>query len=258
VATARTAVSSTRDRLRIAVALLTRLPVGRIRRNEADLTGASAWFPLVGAVVAGVGVAVWAVTAALFGPLAGAAASVLATVAVTGAVHEDGLADTADGLWGGATRERRLEIMRDSRLGTYGMIALVADLLLRTALLVPLDLAGVARVVVAGHVIGRAAPIVLAAWLPPARQDGLGVRAGVIGRGGATLAATSVLAAAFATVGFWAPLVLAAAAVPVAALRRAAHRRIGGVTGDVLGAGVQMTHLAAAATVAGLVQAGLA
>ncbi|MGH3442682.1 MAG: adenosylcobinamide-GDP ribazoletransferase, partial [Nitriliruptorales bacterium] len=172
-------------------------------------------------------------------------------------VHEDGLADAVDGLWGGTTPEQRLAIMRDSRLGTYGMVAVAADLLLRTALLVPLDLAGVSRVVVAGHVIGRAAPLVLAAWLPPARHDGLGARAGVVGRGGAAVAAVTVGVAAIATVGPWAPLVLVAAAVPIAALRRGARRRIGGVTGDVFGAGVQVAHLAVAATVSALVQAGL-
>jgi adenosylcobinamide-GDP ribazoletransferase len=197
------------------------------------------------------------VVEALLGPLAAAAASVLATVALTGAFHEDGLADTADGLWGGATPQRRLEIMRDSRLGTYGTVALAGDLLLRTALLAPLDLAAAARVLVAGHVIGRAAPLVLAAWLPPARPDGQGVRVGAVSRGGALLAGATVTIAAVAAAGWWAPVVVAAAAVAVAALRRAARRRIGGVTGDVLGAGVQVAHLAAAATVAALAQGGL-
>lgn len=248
---------SRRNRLRAAVGFLTRLPAGQSAGATADLTGPSAYFPLVGAVVAGVGVAAWALAAALLGPLAGAVASVLATVAVTGAVHEDGLADTADGLWGAATPTRRLEIMRDPRLGTYGMIAVVADLLLRTALLAPLDLSGVARVVVAGHVIGRAAPLVLVAWLPPARRDGLAVRLRPVGGSGVVLAGATVVVAAVATVGVWAPVALAAAAAPIAGLRRAARRRIGGVTGDVLGAGVVLTNLAVAAAVAALVQAGL-
>jgi adenosylcobinamide-GDP ribazoletransferase len=244
-------------RFRAAVGFLTRLPAGRPDRYPTDLTAASGFFPLVGAIVAAVGIAVWVVVEALLGPLAAAVASVLATVALTGAVHEDGLADTADGLWGGATPERRLEIMRDSRLGTYGAVALVADLLMRTALLAPLDLAAVARVLLAGHVIGRAAPLVLVAWLPPARPDGQGVRIGIASRGGALLAGATVAAAAVASAGWWAPLVVAAAAAAVAALRRAARRRIGGVTGDVLGAAVQVAHLAAAGAVAALAQGGL-
>lgn len=259
-----TRIRSTWDAFRSAVGFLTRLPASRAAgplRPAApagtDLTRAAGFFPLVGAAVAAAGVAVWFLVEALLGPLAAAVASVLATVALTGAVHEDGLADVADGLWGGATPEQRLEIMRDSRLGTFGAVALVADLLLRTALLAPLDLAAVVRVLVAGHVIGRAAPLVLAAWLPPARRDGQGARLGRVGRGSALLAAATVTAAAVASAGWWAPVVLGAAALAVAALGRAARRRIGGVTGDVLGAGVQVAGLASAATVAALAHGGL-
>ncbi|SEF14688.1 adenosylcobinamide-GDP ribazoletransferase [Jiangella alba] len=195
----------------------------------------------------------------LAGPLVGAVAAVLVTVIVTGALHEDGLADTADGLWGGATRERRLEIMRDSRLGTYGALALAGDLLLRVALLATVGagsdaFADVARLLVAGHVIGRAAPLVLAAWLPPARTDGQGRRLGRLGVVDSLVAAATVLVVAVLTAGWWAPVLLAAAAVPVLGLRRAARRRIGGVTGDVLGAAVALTTLAVAIAVAALVQ----
>lgn len=242
-------------RFRAAVGFLTRLPAGRT--GPADLAGSSGYFPLVGLVVAAVGIAAWAVVEPLLGPLAAAAASVLATVALTGAFHEDGLADTVDGLWGGATPAQRLEIMRDSRLGTYGTVALAGDLLLRIALLAPLDLAAAVRVLVAGHVIGRAAPLVLAAWLPPARAGGQGAQVRAASRGGALLAGATVAVAAVAAAGWWAPAVLAAAAVAVAALRRAARRRVGGVTGDILGAGVQVAQLAAAATVAALWQGGL-
>jgi adenosylcobinamide-GDP ribazoletransferase len=236
------------DGFRAAVGFLTRLPAGRA--GGADLTGAAGFFPLVGAIVAAAGLGVWLAAEPLLGPLAAAAAAVLATVALTGAVHEDGLADTVDGLWGGATPQRRLEIMRDSRLGTYGAVALAGDLLLRTALLAPLEPAGVARVLLAGHVIGRAAPLVLAAWLPPARPDGQGARLRRVGRGGALLAAATAAAAAVAAASWWAPVVLGAAGLAVAALGRAARRRLGGVTGDVLGAGVQVAGLAAAAATA--------
>lgn len=239
---------------RTAVGYLTRLPVAA---HPGDLTAAGGYFPLVGGLVAAVGTGAWLATSVLLGPVAAAVAAVLATVAVTGAVHEDGLADTADGLWGGATPARRLEVMRDSRLGTYGTVALMADLSLRTALLVPLDLAGVARVLAAGHVIGRAAPLLLAAWLPAARPGGQGERLGPPAPGGAVLAGSVVVVAAVAAAGWWAPLVVGGAVAAVGALRRAARRRIGGVTGDVHGAAVQVTGLAAAATVAALLRAGL-
>ena len=250
--------------LRTAVEFLTRIPVGASANAGPGLDRAGAWFPLVGALVGAVGLAVWWAADALAGPLVAAVAAVLATVIVTGAMHEDGLADTADGLWGGSTRERRLEIMRDSRLGTYGALALAGDLLLRVALLATAGSAGsglgsaaftdVARVLLAGHVVGRAAPLVLAAWLPQARADGQGGRLGRLRVGDAVVAAVTVLVVTVLATGWWAPVVLAAAAVPVLGLRRAARRRIGGVTGDVLGAGVALTNLAVAIAVVALAQ----
>ncbi|SDU31232.1 adenosylcobinamide-GDP ribazoletransferase [Jiangella alkaliphila] len=243
--------------LRTAVEFLTRIPVGASANARPGLDRAGAWFPLVGALVGAVGLAVWWVADALAGPLVAAVAAVLATVIVTGALHEDGLADTADGLWGGSTRERRLEIMRDSRLGTYGALALAGDLLLRVALLATAGSAAftdVARVLLAGHVVARAAPLVLAAWLPVARVDGQGQRLGRLRAGDAVVAAVTVLVVAVLVTGWWAPVVLAAAAVPVLGLRRAARRRIGGVTGDVLGAGVALTNLAVAIVVVALAQ----
>lgn len=240
--------------LRAAVVFLTRLPVGSAP-VDAGLSRAGAWFPLVGALVGGIGLATWWAADLLVGSFAAAVVAVLATVVVTGALHEDGLADTADGLWGGATRERRLEIMRDSRLGTYGALVLAGDLLLRVALLASASgLADAARILLAGHVLGRAAPLVLSAWLPSARADGQGPRLGRLGVVDAVVAAATVLVVAVATAGWWAPVLLAAAAVPVLGLRRAARRRIGGVTGDVLGASVALTNLAVAIAVAALLE----
>lgn len=243
--------------VRAAFGFLTRIPVGRVDRSADGLGGAAAYFPLVGLVVGGIGLAAWWTADTALGPLAGAVVAVLATVVVTGAIHEDGLADTADGLWGGATPQRRLEIMRDSRLGTYGALVLAGDLLLRIAILTPHGLADVARILLAGHVIGRAAPLVLAASLPPARPDGQGVRLARPQAVDAVVAGVTVVVVVVATAGWWAPAVLAAAAVPVLALRLAARRRIGGVTGDIMGAGVLLTNLAVAAMIAALAREGL-
>jgi adenosylcobinamide-GDP ribazoletransferase len=243
---------------RTAVGLLTRLPVLPRAAWDADggLAGAMGYFPLVGLLVAGAGVGAWAILEPALGPLVAALAGVLATVVVTGALHEDGLADVADGFWGGSTPDRRLEIMRDSRIGTYGVLAVTGDVLLRAALLAPLDLAGVARVLVAGHVIGRAAPLILAAWLPQARAEGLGARIGKPRRGGVALATVTVVAAAVATAGGWGVVLLVAAGIAVVAVGWMARRRIGGHTGDVLGTGVVVANLAVAAVVAALVRAG--
>lgn len=242
---------------RAAVGFLTRLPVGRRAAGaEGGFAAAAAYFPLVGLLVAGIGIGVFAAVEPLLGPVVAAVVSVFATIAVTGALHEDGLADVADGFWGGTSAGRRLEIMRDSRIGTFGALAVTGDVLLRSALLAPLDLAGVARVLVAGHVIGRAAPLILATWLPPARADGLGAQFGRPGRGGVVLAAVTVIASAVVTTGVWAAVPVCAGTVAVAAIGWAARRRIGGYTGDVFGAGVLLVNLAVAASVVALLRAG--
>lgn len=276
------------SQFRAALGLLTRLPAGAAEQRAGDPQGVSrerpqweegprfgdpqgvpegrpgstsprgmAWFPLVGAIVGGTGVLTWVIVEGLVGRTPAAVAAVLATIAVTGALHEDGLADTADGLWGGTTRERRLEIMRDSSIGTYGALALAGDLLLRTVLLAPLGMSDIARALIAGHVIGRLAPLVIARWLPPARSDGLGAGiAGGLGRWTWLIAGATVAVAAVGAGALWAPMLLAAAAVPVWLVGRVASRRIGGFTGDILGAAVLTSNLAVTATVAALAQAG--
>ncbi len=244
------------DDARAAVAFMTRLPVGLQPTGQASGVAGAGYFPLVGLLVAGLGVGVWAAVDAVLGPLVAAVASVLVTIVATGALHEDGLADVADGFWGGTSAGRRLEIMRDSRIGTYGVLAVTGDVLLREALLASLDLAGVARALVAGHVIGRVAPVLLALWLPAARPDGLGAGFEVRRRGAVVLAAVAAVVAAVLTTGVWAAIPLAAAAVAVTATGWAARRRIGGYTGDVLGASVLVVNLVVAAAVVALIRAG--
>ena len=246
--------------LRAAFGYFTRIPVGRIDPPDSGLSRSSMWLPMVGAIVAAVGVASWWVGTTTLGPAAGAVLSVVTTVLVTGAFHEDGLADTADGLWGGTTVDQRLEIMRDSRMGTYGIVALVGDLLLRVAILLALDagdLADAARVLVAGHVVGRAAPLVLEAMLPQVRPHGKSVHLHPLRPAGMAVAIGTVAVAVVACTGWWAPVVLAAAVIPVLVVRQVARRRLGGLTGDVFGAGVALTNLTVAAVVAGLVREGL-
>ena len=200
-----------------AFALLTRLPLP-------DHTGrgiASAWaFPLVGLVCATlVGLSGWLCLAlGLPAPLA-ALVIVVLQVMMTGALHEDGLADTADGLWGGWTRERRLEIMRDSRVGSYGMIAMILALAARTA----------ALTLLLGHGVGPTfAALIAAAVLSRATMPALMALA--IG--------TALPAAALVT--FLAALAIA----------QIAQRRIGGQTGDILGATQQVTEIAVLFTLA--------
>src|SRR5262245_33669434 len=145
--------------LKLGFIFLTRLP---LIHNEPVAKGELAqalWTaPVVGVVVALAGAVVYAVATALHvPPLAAAALTVAATVLLTGGLHEDGLADVADGFGGGNTRERKLEIMRDSRIGTYGVCALILSFILRIGALVNLgDPAHVALALLAAHAGGRA------------------------------------------------------------------------------------------------------
>lgn len=224
--------------LRAAVALLTRLPVG----SSLGPGRAVPWFPVVGSVVgAASGVSYWG-AAQVTTPLVAASLAVAAAVAITGAFHEDGLADTFDGLSSIRSVERQLEIMRDSRLGTFGVSALVLVLVARVAAVAVLDV-GVSAVAVLAWVHALAAAIVLVVMVVSRPAAGEGTGAEYI----AGLRPSGPLAAAIATaltgwfvVGWGAGTVVAGAAIGPAALAVWAHRRIGGVTGDVLGACQQL------------------
>lgn len=242
----------------VAVQFLTRLPVPAIRVDDGDLRRASMFFPLIGVLVAGVGVGVRAGTQWTLGVPVATVLALTAMVAVTGAFHEDGLADTVDGVWGGGTPQRRIEIMRDSRIGTYGVVALISSLTLRYTVLAGFDLAGFARLAFAGHVVGRAAGIAMAALLPAASDQGHGAKvAGALRWGGASVAAGTTLGVLVVVCGVWLWVPLAAAAVAVAALRRLVARRLDGLTGDVLGATNQVAHIVTMAAVAALLRGGV-
>ncbi len=256
--------SRVRESLRLAlVALqfLTRIPLPNVKVGAADLRRASALFPLVGLVVAGAGIGVRAALGPLFGAATATVAALAAMVAVTGALHEDGLADTADGLWGGDDPAQRVAIMRDSRIGTYGVVALLAVLGLRASLLLPLDLVPFARAVACGQVLGRASTLLLVRLLPvaaPATGKRLG--AAVIGplSGRGLVAAVVVVAGTLlVATGPWAPVPLAGALLASLLCVRLFRRRLGGLTGDTLGAANQLADLAAVAAIVALHRATL-
>ncbi|KRW93930.1 adenosylcobinamide-GDP ribazoletransferase [Paracoccus sp. MKU1] len=237
----------------LALVWLTRLPVGRLLPATLPALAQAAWaFPLVGLAVGLIGAAVLALAAVAGLPaMVAALLAVGAMILATGALHEDGLADCADG-GGGATRERRLEIMRDSRIGSYGVLALVLIVGLRVAAIAALFgepwLAAAALVgLAAASRAGMAAGLGL---MPPARPDGLGHAAGRPTRG-AVMAALALGAAALLLpalclshpVPGWVALLVAVAAAQLWLARRA-MRALGGQTGDVLGAMQQMGEAA--------------
>jgi adenosylcobinamide-GDP ribazoletransferase len=244
-------------RAAVATQLLTRLPVRPGAVDDADLRASVVFFPAVGVLVAGAGIAVRAAAGPLVGPWTATILAIAVTILVTGAFHEDGLADSADGLWGGWTPDRRIEIMRDSRLGTYGATALFVSLGLRVSLLGPLDVGTFAAAELAGHVLGRAAGVALAGALPPVGDQGLGAK--VIGPAGvatsAVVAASSVVAAIVGGGRWWFVLV-GVTLLAVGVTRRGARRRVGGLTGDLLGAANQLAYLAVLGAVVALNRAG--
>nr|WP_295464357.1 adenosylcobinamide-GDP ribazoletransferase [Mesorhizobium sp.] len=222
------------------VGFYTRIPVPRSVPLPASFAAAQWAAPLAGLIVGLAGAL--AMCAALWLGLPATVAAVIAlaaTMLVTGALHEDGAADVGDGLGGGSTRERKLEIMRDSRVGAYGVCVLGVSLLARWSALAALAAAGgwmVAIALIAAHAAARAPIPAFMAIVAPARLDGLSAGAGRPGQ--ETSIAALVLGALVLLLG--GPAFALASAVVLAlwflALRRLAERQIGGQTGDVLGA----------------------
>lgn len=225
-----------------ALALLTRLSVP----SHGPRGAAAAWaWPLAGLVVALACGVVASVLIWLGVPAVLAAGLVLGVqIAVTGGLHEDGIADTADGFWGGATPDRRLEIMKDSRIGSYGVTALILSIGLRWVALSQLFAADlVFAPLIASAVLSRGAMAVLMAALPNARAGGLSTHVGRPRR--ETVLLATILAVGFALpVSGWSALTavvwITFAVVGLAAVARA---KIGGQTGDVLGATQQVAEL---------------
>ena len=227
--------------LLLAVTFLTRLPIpvhGPV--EERDLAFAARWFPLVGLGVGGLLGAVEGLGSAAIGPLAGPALTLLVMALVTGGLHLDGTADTVDGLAGGGDRERTLEIMKDSRVGAFGALALVLDLLIRFALLSSMNPGARFLALVGSTVAGKAAMLYAVARFPYARATpGLGTAfAGRLSRremlfaGSLTVAIGALLMAMGGGAAIFA-LGLAMGVGGVSAHRLS--RRLGGLTGDTFG-----------------------
>jgi adenosylcobinamide-GDP ribazoletransferase len=173
---------------------------------------------------------------------------------ITGAFHEDGLGDVADAFGGGWTIERRLEILKDSRHGTYGVAAMCASIVVRMVALGSLPGPAVMfAAAVAAHTIGRVAAVAMAATMPLATHSGLGADYGrSTSRSRAAISVTSGIAIAALVVGWWAAALTAAALVAVLTTGTLAKRKIGGISGDVLGACEQVAECLSLVVLTGL------
>ncbi|MDF0379239.1 adenosylcobinamide-GDP ribazoletransferase [Methylophilus sp. YYY-1] len=242
----------------LAVGFFTRIPVPALPDfKESDLNQAARYFPLVGLLVGLLAAMVWWLAHGLFNPALAVLCSMAATILATGAFHEDGLADSADGLGGGMTRERKLEIMHDSRLGSYGAIALVGILLFKFEALSALAPAILPFALIASHALSRLAAVYVMATANYVRTAGKAKPLAT------TLTRQDVLCASVFGMLCWlgfalmlginqslmaAGYFLLITSLPVLVVwqmwRQTMLRQIQGYTGDTLGATQQLTEVA--------------
>jgi adenosylcobinamide-GDP ribazoletransferase len=226
-----------------AIAFLTRIPVDRfVEADTAAVRRSAPFFPLVGGAIGALGGGIVDLAAGPLPPLAAAALGLGAVALVTGALHLDALADTADGL-GGATKERRLEIMRDHAIGSFGATALVVVLLFEASSLASETSAWSAFAAAAA--CGRWAALPLAALLPPAREEGTALSS--LSLPSVALGLLAACAVAVGARGLEGLAAVGAAALTALVLGLFFRRWLGGVTGDTLGATSELAQAAALA-----------
>jgi adenosylcobinamide-GDP ribazoletransferase len=217
-----------------AAQFLTRVPI-RLR-SAPELARSVPWFPVIGALI---GAAVGGIAAAsmeFVPPLVAASLAVMCGVLLTGAFHEDGLADTADAM-GGWTPDRRREILKDSRHGSYGVAAMCGTIIIRIACIASLGPAVAFASIVAAHTLGRGAAVGVMGLATPVSQTGLGADfTRSLSPPGATIGVLGAVGIGAVAVGWWVVPFAGAAGVGALLVARIARRAFGGVSGDILGA----------------------
>ncbi len=232
--------------LHLAATFLTRLPLPALPPlPDGALARSMRAFPVIGAGVGGVGGLVFWGAYGVLPPLAAALLAVMVMVLLTGALHEDGLADTADGLGARGDVERKFQVMRDSRSGAFGVLALVLSVGLRAATLAGMPDGGHGlAVLVAAAALSRAMIPAAMQVMPPARPDGLAAMAGIPHAGLAAWAVVLGVGVAVLSVGWHGALAaLMGALAGMAAMVVLARRSFGGYNGDVLGSVQQMAEM---------------
>jgi adenosylcobinamide-GDP ribazoletransferase len=233
-------------RLVAATRFLTRIPTPSTPFEDDGISRSARYFPIVGQIVGVLCAAVWLGSGSLWPGLPAAALAVVAGVLATGALHEDGLADTADGLGGGRDREHRLAIMKDSRIGSYGALALILAIVLRVVLLAGMAPWTGALALVVAHGGARAVAVIVMAAVPYGGDRSAAKIQPAPGE--VTWREAAVAAACGAWPLFalgWERAVLAVglAATAVTGMALTARRLIGGVTGDILGGVEQLAEI---------------
>lgn len=231
----------------LVTSFLTRLPVPLRPESKNRLLAEAAWaFPVAGLVVgAAGGLALLCGFQLGLHPLASSLLAIAASVLVSGALHEDGLADVADGFGGGREVEDKLRIMRDSRVGSYGVLAMVFSVGLRAAVLAGMTApSGAALALIAAAAVSRGTVVAVMSKMDAARSDGLAAGAGKPSGETMMVALTLSAVAAFVLLGAGGWIALVAAFAAAAVMAGLARRQIGGQTGDALGAVQQVSEIA--------------
>jgi adenosylcobinamide-GDP ribazoletransferase len=220
-----------------AVSFLTRVPTGTGTASSEEIATWVPYFPLVGALVGTLGALVYVGARELWNPLVAAALAVSAEVLVTGGFHEDGLGDTVDALGGAVDAADARRILKDPRLGSFGVLAVALSVVIRTGALASLDAWSAVAALPAAHALGRGAAISVLWTRPVAAGEGLGVSYARAVSPSTLLAGIAIaLAIGGIAIGIWVLAASLACALIAWRMERAARLRIGGVTGDVLGA----------------------
>ncbi len=228
------------------------VPATAARRDEFDLSSTLAWFPLVGGAIGAFAGALRLACQPLFGGGPSTAIAMVGLVAISGALHQDALADTADGLGVRGDRVRRLAAMRDSATGAFGVLALIGWTLLLFTSLEPLRSGQVLRALIAAGAASRLAALLHGIGAPPARPDGLGAHLQV-NLPVLAVAAVTAVAIMMAAVGPIRGAATLGVCVLVSALSAVlARRTVGGSTGDTIGAAIAVTEVAVCVALVGM------
>ncbi len=232
--------------LHLAFSCLTRLPLPPVDQyDERDFQKSFVFFPVVGMAV---GIVLWIISLVLVSmglhPAVVAFAVIALLVLATGALHLDGLADSTDGFFSGKPKDEILRIMKESRIGAFGVTVLVLVLIGKFAAVFSLIEAGRAHAIIAALALSRWGMVMASYNAPYPREDGTGKRfIGTVSEGNLWIATGVVILISLFTLGFWSIICLLLAAATAIAMKKKAQSKIGGVTGDVLGATNEMIEL---------------
>ncbi len=229
-----------------AIRFFTRLPIpGPFGHGSLELERAIRYFPASGLIVGGLAALAFVAASFVWPKTLAVLLAMAVAIYITGALHEDGWSDMVDGFGGGWTKERILEIMRDSRVGSFGATALVVVLLARFLALVEIDLPLVPVALIAGHALSRLCATLVLASLDYARVDGKAKAfANRLGKGELAVAVLSAVPPLFLLPPLQTAVGIALAALATLWLARMFQRQIGGYTGDCLGAVQQLAEIA--------------